>query len=425
MEDKKITNELIDFINNSPTSYQVVLNTKQMLKKAGFQELHEQQKFVLEKGKGYFVERNGSALIAFKLPETDYNGYSIISSHSDSPSFKLKVNPDMHSNGYTVLNVESYGGMIVSPWFDRPLSIAGRVSVDTKDGIEERSLVFDRDFVSIVNVAIHLNRDINKGVEHKIQKEMLPLFSMNKDVKFEELIAKKLEVKTEQILDWDLYLYNRMEGSIWGANDEFFSVPRMDDQQCAYSSIKALINSELNSKVNLIAILDNEEVGSMSRQGALSDFLANTIKRIDFCTGKDFEEQKICQSNSFMLSADNGHAVHPNYASLSDPVNKPVLNGGVLIKHAGNQKYTSDSYSSARLKKIFREEGIKYQEFVNNSNIPGGSTLGNLSNSHYSIPSVDIGIAQLAMHSPYETGGVSDTLWLIKGMKAFFNKIGK
>lgn len=432
MEQKYIesTLELLDFINDSPSCYHVVSNLANMLDNAGCICLNESKRFSLEEGSCYYVTRNSSAIIAFRIPEGFTNsknsfGYNIVAAHTDSPSFKLKANPELALGElYTTLNVEAYGGMLMAPWFDRPLSIAGRVFVKSNDGsVNEHLVDFDGDLCQIVNLCIHQNRDINKNYEYKVQKDMLPLLcSGNQKCAIKTLVSNLLEVEEDDILDTELFLYNRMKGSIWGLDDEFFSSPKIDDLQCAYTAVKAFIDASESSsnKIQMVALFDNEEVGSGTKQGADSDFLSQTITRINVALGLDYEDQCISKANSFMVSADNGHSIHPNYPEKCDPSNKPVMNNGIMIKYAGNQKYTSDAASGAHLINILKNAGLPYQFFFNNSNVTGGSTLGNISSSQLSIPSVDVGAAQLAMHSPYETGGTQDTFNLTESFKAFF-----
>jgi len=417
------TINLIDFIKKSPTCFQAVAQIEKILEKEGFYKLEENKRFVIEKNKSYYVKRNDSSLIAFKVPE-NYKGFSIIASHTDSPTFKLKPNPEvLKDNKYTVINTEGYGGMLLAPWFDRPLSIAGRVYVEKDENVVPYLVNIEKDLLSIVNLAIHQNKDANKGIEYKKQVDMLPLLALgdNKGA-INSLIAETLNVDEKLIISSDLFLYNRMKGSIWGINDEFFSSPRIDDLQGVYSSLNALISTDANQYINMAVFLDNEEVGSGTKQGALSDFLKTIIDRIAYSLNWDIEDKAIYQANSFMISSDNGHALHPNYSVVNDIVNKPVLNGGVLIKYSANQKYTTDAASAAFFKKLLEKEGIPYQEFVNNSDVIGGSTLGNLVSHSYSISTIDIGVAQLAMHSPYETAGTKDTYYLIKAMKAFYRR---
>ena len=418
------TLELMDFIQDSPSCFHVVENARTMLENAGAVCLDEKKTYSLEAGSSYFVTRNGSAIIAFRLPQTEAGGYSIVSAHTDSPSFKLKENPELSNGGtYTTLNVEGYGGMLMAPWFDRPLSIAGRAFVKAKDGsVQQRLVNFDKDLCQIVNLCIHQNRDVNKSHEYKIQKELLPIIGLGEMPKIKEMVAGILDIDVLSVLDTELFLYNRMHGSIWGVGDEFFSAPKIDDLQCAFSALKAFVTAEdsCSSKIQMVALFDNEETGSMSRQGADSDFLRQTIHRIGCAMGWDYDKRCALQASSFMLSADNGHSFHPNYPEKCDPTNKPLINGGVMIKYAANQKYTTDAFSSSVLKSILTDAGIPFQVFFNNSDVTGGSTLGNISTSQFSIPTVDIGAAQLAMHSPYETAGTQDTLNLTEGMRAFY-----
>ena len=427
MEQKYVesTIELMDFIQDSPSCYHVVANAATMLENAGAIRLDEKKPFVLEEGNCYFVERNGSSIIAFRMPQADASGYSIVAAHTDSPSFKVKENPEIRNGGtYTTLNVEAYGGMLMAPWFDRPLSIAGRAFVKQSDGsICERLVDFDRDLCQIVNLCIHQNREVNKGYEYKVQKDLLPIIALgDKETTLRDIIAEELEIDPENLLDTELFLYNRMKGSIWGLDDEFFSCPKIDDLMCAFSALKAFVSAEDSdsSRIQMVALFDNEEVGSTTKQGANSDFLRQTVHRIGCAQGWDYDKRCAVQAASFMLSADNGHSMHPNYPEKCDPTNKPLINGGVLIKYAGNQKYTTDAFSASWLKNILKNAQVPYQLFFNNSNFVGGGTLGNISTSQFSIPTVDIGAAQLAMHSPYETAGTKDTINLTEGMRAFY-----
>ena len=420
----KNTKSLISFIEKSPSPFHVVNNFKSILDEKSFIQLHENKPFSLEWGKSYYISRNNSAIIAFTVPEKEIDKLAICAAHTDSPTFKVKPNPEVKAvNGdYTCLNVEPYGGNLLHPWFDRPLSIAGRVFLD-KNGEREEVLVdFDKDLVSIVSLAIHQNRDVNNGVKLNVQKELCPLFATGFSASsFKTYLAKHLNIVDADILDYDLFLYNRNKGSIWGANDEFFSIGKIDDLACAYAAMDALINTNVNNDTLPMACLfDNEEVGSSSNQGALSDFLYNTLDRI--CLSLDISKEKFYMilSNSYVLSADNGHAVHPNYVEKSDITNHPALNKGVLLKYSGNLKYTTDGSTGALVKQLCKNNGIPVQVFANNSNVPGGSTLGNLSIQQVGIKTADIGLAQLAMHSPYESAGTEDLTHMINLLKAFF-----
>lgn len=427
LQDFDLENNLIEFIEKSPSAFHVVANFTDMLEDAGFEQLDEKQRWTIKPQGKYYVTRNASSVIAFSMPqEKDFAGFNIASAHSDSPSFKIKENPEITTdNNYISLNVEKYGGMLMAPWFDRPLSIAGRVVVRDNGGLKQVLVNVDRDLCVIPNLAIHMNRDANTGINYNAQKDMLLLFGEIADKgRFEEIIAEAAGTKKENIIGSDLFLYNREKGTIWGADNEFISAPRLDDVMCAYSCVKAIIESKDNKKnVNVCAIFDNEEVGSSTKQGADSTFLSDVLTRIAVCTGKDEQDLMIAYANSFMLSADNAHAVHPNYPEKADPTNRPYMNKGIVVKYNANQKYTTDAVSAAVFKEICNKTGVPVQTYANRSDIPGGSTLGNISNSHVSVNTVDIGLAQLAMHSPYETAGVKDIAYMIEAVEGFFDEI--
>ncbi|MEA5136294.1 MAG: M18 family aminopeptidase [Candidatus Fimivivens sp.] len=416
-------NGLLSFIEKSPTSFQAVQNTIELLSEQGFERLDESVSWNLVEGGRYYVTRNESAIIAFRIPCKSYRGFQIISSHGDSPSFKVKENPEIRvENHYVKLNVEKYGGMICAPWFDRPLSVAGRVVVETDSGLETRFIHIDRDLLIIPNLAIHMNREVNDGYTFNLQKDLLPLWSDGHSKEsFLELLAKEVNVQPNQIKGSDLFLYNRMRGSIWGTESEFISAPRLDDIECAYASLQGLLQSNGSDSVAVHCMLDNEEVGSASKQGAASTFLSNVLHRINSAMGRSEEAYMMSLSNSFMISADNAHAVHPNYADKTDPTNRPFINEGIVIKHSANQKYTTDAVSDAVFRCICESVEAKYQHFHNRSDMLGGSTLGNISNAQVALNTVDVGLPQLAMHSPYETAGVRDFIDFIHVSKKFYN----
>lgn len=419
----KDTEELISFISDSPSPFHVIKNMEDELKKNGFIELKETKHFNLEKNNSYFVKRNNSALIAFRIP-SDFDGFNIVSAHTDSPCFKIKSNPELKSDGSaTRLNVESYGGLLLAPWFDRPLSIAGRVFVKENGEVKEKLVDFNDDMVEIVNLAIHQNREANNGIKYSIQKELMPIFSDSDcPVTFLDKLAEHAECDKENLLDYDLFLYNKTQPVIWGANKEFFSSPKIDDLECAFSAFRSIIKAVPSNKIAMAALFDNEETGSGTKQGALSDFLVKTIDRICYSLDIKEEDKDILIANSRVISADNGHAMHPNYPEKCDPSNKPKMNGGVLLKYAANQKYTTDGESGSYLRALMDENSIPYQYFVNNSDVPGGSTLGNLSSQKISIRTADVGLAQLAMHSCYETAGSKDITALKKLFYIFLCK---
>ncbi|MBS7210283.1 MAG: M18 family aminopeptidase, partial [Lachnospiraceae bacterium] len=360
--------------------------------------------------------------IAFQNPKENFTGFQIMASHSDFPTFKVKENPEICvENQYTKLNVEKYGGMLCAPWFDRPLSVAGRLLVKVGDAIETKLVNVDRDLVMIPNLAIHMNREVNDGYKYNAQTDMLPLYSNTAEKgNFMSVVAESAGVEKENILGSDLYLYNRMAGSIWGGNEEFVSSPKLDDTQCAFASLKGFLQAENEKAVSVHCVLDNEEVGSGTKQGAASTFLKDTLGRINRGLNRTEDEYLRALANSFMISADNAHGVHPNYSDKTDLTNRPYLNGGIVIKYSANQKYTTDAVSAAMFKTICDRAKVPYQNFVNRSDMLGGSTLGNISNTQVAVNTVDIGVAQLAMHSPYETCGVKDTYYLIEVAKEFY-----
>lgn len=427
MDDQKkmreLTERLIRFLEKSPTCFHAVANMAERLKAEGFTELREEQPWEIKEGGKYYVTRNLSSIIAFKVPGKDFKGFQIMSSHSDSPSFKIKENPEMEvEKHYVKLNVEKYGGLICSPWFDRPLSIAGRLVVREGDRLVTKLVDVDRDLVMIPNLAIHMNRQVNDGYAYNIQKDMLPLYGgIEAAGTFMDAVAESAGVKAEDILGHDLFLYNRMKGVIWGAKEEFFSCGRIDDLQCAFSSLEGFLAGGHKDCVSVHAVFDNEEVGSGTKQGADSTFLEDTLKRVNRALGRSEDAYLTALAGSFMVSADNAHGVHPNHTDIADPTNRPYVNSGIVVKYNAAQKYTTDGVSAAMFKALCQKAGVPVQTFTNRSDMAGGSTLGNISNSHVALNTVDIGLPQLAMHSPYETAGVKDTLYLVEAAKAFFS----
>ncbi|SFQ18469.1 aspartyl aminopeptidase [Butyrivibrio proteoclasticus] len=418
-----ITNKMLDFIDASPTCFHVVDNLKKELVKNGYLELSEKEEWNLKAKGKYFVTRNDSSIISFRIPKKDFKGFYMIASHSDSPSFKIKENPEMEAAGaYVKLNVERYGGMLCAPWFDRPLSVAGRVFVKGKKGIESRLVDVDRDLVMLPSLAIHMNREANDGYKYNAQTDMLPIFGdeASKD-SFFDVIAGSAGVKKEDILSHDLFLYNRVKWTTWGANNEYISCSRLDDQECVYSSFDGFLKGKEKENVPVHCVFDNEEVGSGTKQGAASTFLKATLVRINECLGRTTEQYYTALANSFMISADNAHAVHPNHVEKADPVNRPVMNKGIVIKYNANQKYTTDAFSAAFFKNVCEKANVPYQTFTNRSDTVGGSTLGNISTTQVAVDTVDIGLAQLAMHSPYESAGAKDPEYLAKASKEFYS----
>lgn len=434
----KISKAMLEFIEESPSSFHAIENIKNRLDAEGYEELLESGTFEIVHGGKYFVRRNDSSLIAFRLPNnasvekwTAENagicGFHIVASHSDSPTFKVKETPEMTvEEQYVKLNTEKYGGMILSTWLDRPLSVAGRIAVSDGEKIVTKLVNADKDLLVIPNVAIHMNRDMNKGVEYNPQVDMLPLFAACEEGKSKgellKLLAKSAGVKEEDILAHDLFLYPREKGRIIGANSEFIMSPRLDDLQSVYASVQAFMESEPQNYINVCAVFDNEEVGSGTKQGADSTFLEDTLFRIAEKLGVDRSVYLQWVAGSFLISADNAHAVHPNHPEKADPTNRPYLNGGIVIKYHGGQKYTTDAVSAAKMKSLCKQAGVPCQTYANRSDVLGGSTLGNISTAHVSVSSVDIGLPQLAMHSAVETAGVKDTKYAIEALKVFYGE---
>lgn len=418
----QVNQELFSFIESSPTAFHAVETMKQMLDAEGYQQLLESRAWELQAGGKYYVMRNGTSLLAFRIPKKDFTGFQVMAGHSDSPTFRIKENPEMETEGtYVKLNVEKYGGMLCSPWFDRPLSVAGRLIVKTDTGIVSRLVKVDRDLLMIPSLAIHMNRKANEEQKYNVQKDMLPLYAMA-DAKgsFQKIVAEAAGVEVTDILGSDLFLYNRVKGTVWGAEQEFISSGRLDDLQCVFGSLKGFLTAEEGTSVPMHCVFDNEEVGSSTKQGAASTFLQDTLLRICESLGKTPAQYRQLLASSFMISADNAHAVHPNYGEKSCPTNRPVLNGGIVIKYSANQKYTTDGVSAALFRMICKKADVPYQVFLNRSDMIGGSTLGNLSANQVPVNCVDIGLPQLAMHSPYETAGAKDTAYLVHVAKVFY-----
>ena len=418
LKTSETTEKLLKFIDASPSCFHAVKNICVMLEDAGCIRLLENETWTLEKGKRYFTTRNGSSVLAFSVPE-NYNGMQIVSAHSDSPTFRVKSGAEITVEGlYKKLNTEGYGGMILSTWFDRPLSLAGRAVVRTESGVKSVLLNIDRDLCIIPSLAIHMTRGM---ADHKLnpQVDLLPLLG-GENADYNALIAEEAGVKKEDVISSDMFLYPRQHGVVFGIENEFIASPRLDDLQCAFSATEAFLNAENKEKLLISAVFDNEEVGSATSQGAGSTFLANTLERLAASLGYSYDETMAMIARSFMISADNAHSVHPNHPEYADPVNRPVINGGIVIKYSAAQKYATNAFSAAYFKKLCKDHDIPTQTFTNHSDNPGGSTLGNISNTVIAMPTVDIGLPQLAMHSSYETAGVKDTAYLVDAVTKFY-----
>jgi len=410
----KRTKALMTFLDASRSVYHAAANLVDCLEQAGYVRLSEREKWALVPGGKYYLTRGGTAVLAFRIPQGEINGFLMSASHCDRPTFKIKENCEL-SGTYTRLATEKYGGMLVAPWLDRPLSIAGRVMVQTQTGVQARLVDIDRDLLLIPNVAIHMNRNANDGQKWNPAVDTLPLLG-GKDAKgkLEKLLEKTAGGK---ILGHDLYLYIRQKASVWGMDKEFISSAALDDLECAWCCTQGFLQAQEKRAIPVLCVFDSEEVGSCSVQGAASRLLETTLSRISSALSLD--EQALL-ANSFMISADNAHAVHPNHPEYADSANAPVVNGGVVLKFNANQRYTTDGFSAAVLRSVCAKAGVPVQTYCNRADVPGGSTLGNISLSHVSVPTADIGLAQLAMHSCYETAGVKDALYLEDAMAVYY-----
>ena len=414
---------LFDYIAACPTAYHAVDHTALLLEKAGYTELHEHTKWNLEGGKGYFVTRNGSSLIAFRAPVTkDFSGFMMTAAHGDSPCFKVKENAEMSDGHHLRLSVEKYGGMLCASWTDRPLSVAGRVLIRTEQGIATKLVDLSDPCAIIPNVAIHMNRNANDGMSYNPAVDMIPLCGEASEAGFlRKRIAEAVGVSEEDILTTDLFLYNPRAGVEWSG---YISAPRLDDLQCAFSSLTAFLEAGRREAqpdtVPVFCLFDNEEVGSQTKQGAASTFLYDTLSRVMDSCGFTRDELTRKLASSFLVSCDNAHGVHPNHPEYQDKNHAVYMNGGVVVKYNANQRYTTDGVSAALFGLICERAGVPVQRYANRADMPGGSTLGNIANTQVSLNTVDIGLAQLAMHSAYETAGARDTALMVKALTAFF-----
>lgn len=425
-EELAVSRELIDFIAQSPTMFHTAATARRMLDEAGFTYLPESASWQVAPGGRYYTVRNNSSVVAWRVGSSlDSYHFQLTAAHSDQPAYKLKAVPELEGPGsYLRLDVEAYGGMIDSTWLDRPLSLAGRVMVRSADGASVESLLLslDRDVLVIPSVAIHMNRTVNEGYAFNRAVDLCPLFSAGtlKTGDLDRMLARELGVEPDQVLARDLFLVNRTSPCIWGGAQEFVSTPKLDDLQCVFASLRAFLAVDNSHVVSVWCCFDNEEVGSNTKQGAMSTLLADTLARLNAALGKDGQDLRRAIAGSFLVSCDNAHATHPNHPELADPANRAWLNGGIVIKEAANQKYTTDAFSRAVFQAVCDRAGVPTQTFANRSDMAGGSTLGNLSNTQVSMHAVDVGLPQLAMHSSYETTGSRDTALGVAALEAFF-----
>ncbi|WP_434303873.1 M18 family aminopeptidase [Clostridium botulinum] len=426
----KISQNLLNFIYDSPSPFHVVNNIKSILDSNHYEELKDSEKWNLVKGGKYYTIKNQSAIISFCIgnKEIEDCGIRIVGAHTDSPTFKIKPNPQIFSKGdYIKLNTEVYGGPILNTWMDRPLSLAGRVTVRGKNPFnpEIKLVNVKRPILIIPNLAIHMNRSVNQGYELNKQKDMLPILGLINE-KLEDkdyllnILCKELDVKKSDILDFELLLYEFEKGCVIGIDNEFISSPRLDDLSMVHAGLKALVETDIGDSSQMLVCFDNEEVGSFTKQGADSPLLSSVIERIVLGVGKDREDYFRTLSKSFIISCDSAHAVHPNREEKADPTNKPIINQGPVIKINSNQSYTSDAYSTSVYEEICNLAKVPVQKFVNRSDERGGSTIGPISSTHVNIDSVDVGTALLAMHSVRELGGVKDQVYMIESLKKFY-----
>lgn len=425
MDYLETSRELLDFIAASPSMFHTIASIRRVLDEAGYAYLSESAHWEVEPGGAYYTVRNGSSLIAFRVaPELGRYHFKISASHADSPTFKVKSVPELEGpEGYLRLNVEGYGGMIDYTWLDRPLTVAGRALVEQEGSVTSRLVHVDRNLLLIPSVAVHMNRTVNEGFAFNHQVDLCPLVSAGElgNGAFAGIVADELGVEPEQVLASDLFLVNRQPGVVWGQESEFVSSPKLDDLQCAFAALKGFVGSHNDQGVAVYVCFDNEEVGSGTKQGALSTFLHDVLVRINEALGLSEVNYLEALSRSFLVSCDNAHAVHPNHPEHTDAQNHAVLNGGVVIKEHAEQRYCSDAFSRAAFLAVCKRAGVPTQPFANRSDKRGGSTLGNLSNTQVSVHGVDIGLPQLAMHSSYETAGVKDTAWAIQALQAFYD----
>ena len=432
MEVKSFAREVIEFIDESPSTYHVVKNCSDILDENGFERIMPREKWEIKKGGKYFLKKSSSTIIAFTVGE-DFdvkNGFKIFGAHTDSPCFRIKPNPEIITENVVRLNTEVYGGPILSTWFDRPLSIAGRVIVKGEDSFFPRTvkIKIDEPLLTIPNLAIHQNREVNNGVKIDKQNDVLPVISLiNKNFErkgyLERVILEKTGIKKEDIIDFDLYLYATEKGCLLGANEEFMSSPKIDNLASVYTGLIGLLEAEENQdRINIFVAFDNEEIGSATKQGADSNYLLNTLERISLALGLSRGDFLQMLESSYILSADAAHAAHPAHLGKTDPTNRGKINEGISIKISAKQKYTSDGYSIAVIKQLIEGTEIQIQPFVNESNELGGSTIGPISSTHLDIDGVDLGVPMLAMHSVRELCGIFDVFYLKELAKEFFSK---
>ena len=418
----KTTESLLAFIKKSPTAFQATAEMEKKFAENGYQLLSEQEYWKLQPGGKYIVTRNHSALIAFSIPKKECRKFHIIASHSDSPTWRIKQLDGGKDAVFAKAETEGYGGMIMPTWLDRPLSVAGRILVRTENGIRSLLVHPDRALAVIPNLCIHFNRDLNNGMKYNPQVDLQPIFGEAGST-LRDALAEEAGVKAEDIVDADLVLCTREKAERVGLKGEYFMSGRIDDLECAYTTLWGFLQGrgEEEGRGDMWVMFDNEEVGSSSRQGAQGTLMANVLARIEEKLGVTREQSIRACTNSLLLSADNGHATHPNHPEKSDPANVAVMGGGVLLKYNARQTYTTSGFTGAAFAEICKKAGVPVQIAANRADVPGGSTLGNLLGHQILIPMVDIGLAQLAMHSAMETASCKDAEYMAKAVAEFYN----
>lgn len=419
-----LNRQLLADIAASPTAFHAVATAAARLERSGYCRVDAARDWSLQGGGRYYFTVNDSTLIAFRLPQGTPTGFIITASHSDSPAFKIKANPQRTAAGhYVQLNTERYGGMLLSTWLDRPLGIAGRLLVEEDGRVVSRLVYPARNLAIIPSVAPHLNSDANNGFKLNAAVDTYPLFSTAESGgDLMDLLAHEAGMDKERILSHDLYLVCRDGGANLGAGEEFLCSPRLDDLGCAFGCLEGFLTASGSDAAAVYCLFDNEEVGSSTKQGAASTLLRDTLRRIFHALGGGEAYWQRLLGGSFLVSADNAHARHPNHPELSDEQNCPYLNGGLVVKYNANQRYTTDGVSDALLRQLCREAGVPLQRYANRSDLPGGSTLGSIATTQVPIRAVDIGLAQLAMHSCYETMGSADYAHLVRAMTALYSR---
>lgn len=429
--EKKLALELIDFLYDSPSACHGVKETQKILDKNGFVEVKEADKWDLKAKGKYYVIKNDSALIAFEVGTGDIEetGFRLIGAHTDVPGFRIKPNPQMISEGkYVKLNTEVYGGPILHTWFDRPLSIAGKVSLKGESPLkpETRLVNINKPLLIIPSLAIHMNREVNEGFKINRQVDTLPLLGLINDKLEKEdylmnILAEELQVNKEDILNFELGLYEYEKGMLIGMNEELISSGRFDDLWMVYAGVRALVDSRENEATKVMICIDNEEIGSLTAEGANSTLLNNILERITLGLGKDREGYYRTLANSIMISADLAHAVHPNLGDKHDPTNRPVLEGGPVLKIAASGSYSTDSFNGAVFAGVCEAAGVPFQKFVNRSDVRGGTTIGPVTAANLTIPVIDMGAPVIGMHSIRELASVKDNYYTVKAFTEFFS----